>query len=44
MTYQLIMKMDLIEKFLLDREKRVKHQEELFKENKDKTFVTIRVN
>ena len=44
MTYQLIMKMDLIERFLLDREKRVKHQEELFKENKDKTLVTIRVN
>lgn len=35
---------DLIEEFLIDREKRVYHQEQLMKNNKDKTLVTIRVN
>lgn len=34
----------LIEEFLFDREKRVAYQEELMKNNKDKTLVTIRVN
>lgn len=34
----------LIEEFLFDREKRVEHQEELMRNNKDKTLVTIRVN
>ena len=38
------MEMELIEAFLFDREKRVKHQEELLKENKDKTLVTVRIN
>jgi holo-ACP synthase/triphosphoribosyl-dephospho-CoA synthase len=36
--------MNLIEEFLMDREKRVFHQEELMKKNKDKTLVTIRIN
>ncbi|MEF9992395.1 MAG: triphosphoribosyl-dephospho-CoA synthase CitG [Romboutsia sp.] len=36
--------MDIIEEFLMDREKRVSHQDELMKNNKDKTLVTIRVN
>lgn len=40
----MIMEMELIEAFLFDREKRVKHQEELLKENKDKTLVTVRIN
>lgn len=38
------MNIDLIEEFLFDREKRVKHQEKLFKSYKDKTLVTIRIN
>lgn len=36
--------MDLITEFLLDRDKRVDYQEDLLKENKDKTLVTIRIN
>ncbi|RDY26013.1 citrate lyase holo-[acyl-carrier protein] synthase [Romboutsia weinsteinii] len=34
----------LIEEFLFDREKRVWHQEDLLKKNKDKTLVTVRIN
>lgn len=39
-----IMNMDLIQEFLINREKRVFHQEELMKNNKNKTLVTIRIN
>ncbi|WP_122641189.1 triphosphoribosyl-dephospho-CoA synthase CitG [Romboutsia sp. Marseille-P6047] len=38
------MNIDLIEEFLFDREKRVKNQENLFKNYKDKTLVTLRIN
>lgn len=38
------MNVDLISEFLLDREKRVAHQGELLKKNKDKTLVTVRIN
>ena len=38
------MNIDLISEFLFDREKRVAHQEQLFKDNKDKTLVTVRIN
>ena len=36
--------MELIAEFLFDRDKRVSYQEQLLKENRDKTLVTIRIN
>lgn len=36
--------MDLIQEFLMDREKRVFYQDELIENNKTKTLVTIRIN
>lgn len=36
--------MELIVEFLFDRDKRVSYQEQLLKENRDKTLVTIRIN
>lgn len=36
--------MELITEFLFDRDKRVSYQEQLLKENQDKTLVTIRIN
>ncbi len=38
------MKLNMIDKFLMQREERVKYQQDLLLENKNKTLVTIKIN